>query len=312
MFTATLVTETVDLRAVDRSESLRLYREKNVPWRCRGCQGTVHMRRQQDSPATTGLITFAHNPGEAEKCRALGFHTDESPEHHELKDRLAKAATQAGWDAELEVYGDGCRADVVVSKKGASSRVLEAQLATLSERDAVERSERYLREFGQPTWTHTGSRPWSKRVESLRVDDDLSTVIDGVYVDQAGDQRADPAPLATVIPSILTGTMRYVFYDTSDGTIGYFTPIGAPPGTRRRNAKRQKVRGEYVTECSRPLSRTVACVDCGHEGSPGRPCVNDACSPPSCPGCGRRPWHELAVCPDCGALGALVGRTTWA
>lgn len=304
MFTAVLLGDAVDLRQIDRQESMKLHADREMPWKCRGCKGKVHMRLHRGGDEEIELITFAHHPGEAELCRKLGFHTDESPEHHYLKDQLAKAAKNAGWDAELEVPGDGCRADVVVSKKGASSRVLEAQISPLGEQAAIERSERYARSFGQPVWTHTRPRPWSKKVESLRVDDEMANVIDGIYVDQTGDIKADPHPVTEAIPSILNGRLRYIFFETDTGTIGYYTPIGAEasPRKRRRDArpKIETIRGSHVKECSKPMKRTIPCVNCGTEGEAGRLCTNPHCSPPVCPGCGRRPWHEKAICPDCG------------
>jgi len=48
----------------------------------------------------------------------------------------------------------------------------------------------------------------------------------------------------------------------------------------------------------------IRCTDCRTEGPAGKPCPNPSCEPPSCPGCGRMPWHDRAICPDCGALGA--------
>lgn len=273
------------------------------------------MRLHRGRAEQIELITFAHHPGEAELCRKLGFHTDESPQHHYLKDQLARAAKSAGWEAELEVPGEGCRADVVVSKKGASSRVLEAQISPLGEKDALERSERYARSFGQPTWTHTRPRPWSKKVESLRVDDEMVNVVDGIYVDQAGDIRAEPHPITEAIPSVLNGRLRYVFFEAEEGTVGYFAPIGAEPSERsrrrRRNRKeRETIRGIHVKECSRPLKRTIPCADCGTEGSAGLPCPNPSCSPLVCPGCGRQPWHEKAICPDCGGTSRPYSRRT--
>ena len=303
MFTATLTGETVDLRDIDLDESMKLHQDRLMPWQCRGCGGRVHMRIHRDDGDELALVTFAHNPGEAERCRELGFHTDESPEHHRLKDRLSTAAKSAGWSAELEVPGDRCRADVVVSKKGAT-RVLEAQVSPLGERDALDRTDRYARCFGPPTWTHTRPRPWSRKVESLRVDDDLETVVDGVYLDQSGDVRAEPRPLADTVTDVLERRLRYVFFNTSAGTIGHFVPTGVKERSARVKAKgRRRIRGVYVTECSRPLTRTVTCANCGTETDPGRPCTNPKCGTPACPGCGRQPWHSKAVCPECGARG---------
>jgi hypothetical protein len=51
----------------------------------------------------------------------------------------------------------------------------------------------------------------------------------------------------------------------------------------------------------------IACTNCGTGTNAGKPCPNPNCQPPKCPGCGRRPWHDLAICPDCGAHGTKRG-----
>lgn len=299
MFTGVLSGEVIDLRQIPRVEQEKLHADRRVPVKCRGCGGRAHVRLHRGDDDLVVMYTFAHNPGEAEKCRQLGFHIDESPQHHALKGHLADAATSRGWKVDLEVPGDRCRADVVAEKNGIR-RVMEAQLASLSVQDAVERTERYERSFGQTLWTHTGFRPWSKQVESVRVDEELDQVIGGIFKDQGGNEKHEPLAIKTAVGDILSGKFRYIYFEEAAGTAGYFYPVDGP-ATRRRERRRplNESRGSHVRECARPIERGIRCADCGHVGPAGVPCLNDSCQPKSCPVCGYRPWHDLATCPSC-------------
>jgi hypothetical protein len=307
MWTATLTGELVDLRHIDPAERLSLHADRAIPFVCRGCGGRVHMRLHPGDESDEPFVTFAHHPGEGERCRALGFHVEESPEHHRLKDAIARSAKDAGWSVELEVPGDGCRADVVATRKGAS-RVLEAQLSPLGTEEAIRRTDLYTREFGPTTWTHTRVRPWSTRIESVRVDDGLDTVVGGVFLDQEGSTPAPPTPLADTIPRIVAGELRWVYYHAGGEEIGYFTPIGAVstgkiPARVRRAANRSK-RGTFVTECVR-VSSTIPCSACGSATLAGQPCPNTTCAPRECD-CGMRLWRNQSECPSCGRRDARV------
>lgn len=185
-------------------------------YRCEGCGGAMHLRALSitdplpDEP--TELRIFAHNPGEGAKCKALGH--DESREHLQLKDHLARAARRAGWTAELEIQvSPECRADVLATNPvNGKTHVLEAQLATLSLSRAVERHSRYEAEFGTCTWTHTGSREWSSQVRSLQVArDDHGTVVGGVLIDLPEHIELDPTPLLDVVPGVLKQDLIYVW-----------------------------------------------------------------------------------------------------
>lgn len=311
MWTAKLGKEVFDLRMVPAKERGELH-AAGERWACRGCGGQVHMRRHPEMDDRTRLdvyddgrgplITFAHNPYEAERCQALGYTVSETPEHETLKARLARTATNAGWSAELEVYGDGCRADVVVTRQR-EMRVLEAQVASLGVDVALARHELYVSQFGPTTWTHTKARPWSVQVESLQIDGmDLDTVVGGVYEDQEMEKKAEPAPIEQILPRVLAGELRYVYWSTGSGDFGFFTPIGAPPARPPGRRLRQAMvrRGESVADCDRAvvLSPGIACANCGHSTRAGHSCTNPTCEPPSCPGCGR-PWHSKATCPEC-------------
>jgi hypothetical protein len=254
MWTALLDDEVINLESMSPDDK-HVIRAETPDFVCRGCGGPVHTRHVPDGNDTDPFLVFAHNPGAAELCRQLGFHTDESDAHHRLKATLAAAARKAGWTADLEVPGDGCRADVVVTK-GSKTRVLEAQISGLSVADALERTRRYRTSFGNPLWTHTKRRDWSTQVPSVRIDDPDDTanpvVIGGVMVDQAGRIPAKPEPLATVVPRILDGHLRYLF--DADEQFGFFIELAAAVAASDKadQAKAEHGRGAYVKECAKP------------------------------------------------------------
>lgn len=260
MFKAIVDKEKVDLdpRALDPlpPEEKRALHAGRPQVRCCGCGGRAHIRQLDD--ADNPFMVFAHNPGEVELCRSLGYHTDESAEHNDLKSRLAAAARKAGWSAETEVYAERCRADVVATDPGSGRcRVLEAQLSFVTLRDVRSRTERYMEGFGgKVTWTHTKKRQWanrSKDVEALQVDDEqLAIVIAGVAIDQDG-RNAPPTPVEQVVPQILTGQLRYVF----DNDFGFYIDLAASQGggggdqKNRRSPAPTLERGRAVRECDR-------------------------------------------------------------
>ncbi len=70
---------------------------------CRGCGRPVHAKL-----SSNGLRFFAHDR------RSPGCPSDgESAEHLALKSEMANLSRSFGWNAELEVAGDGWRADVL-------------------------------------------------------------------------------------------------------------------------------------------------------------------------------------------------------
>lgn len=249
MWTALLGSETLDLRKFTAADRIELWSDRSAPLQCRGCKGGVLTRRlTQDE--TDPFIVFAHQAGEAEKCHALGYHCDESPAHDMLKHRLALAAESAGWSAEVEVPGDGCRADVVATSRNGRCRVLEAQISPLGTEDAGRRTGLYEREFGPVLWTHTRPRPWSHRYESMRVDDDTQEmVIGGVMLRTGGDAPA--APVAEMVPKMLDGRLTWIYFEGEDKGAWIDTSAG---GAQRRTGRRRggvSYRGEYVRECAR-------------------------------------------------------------
>lgn len=232
-------------------------RREGPDLRCYGCGGRMHTRArdltdpQPDEP--TELRIFAHNPGEGEKCKRLGW--DGSPDHDRLKGRLASAARRAGWSVELEVQpSEDCRSDVVATHPtSGKSHALEAQLATLNMHHALERHERYEREFGRCTWTHTGRREWASQVPSLRVDaSDHGTVVGGILVDLRENVEADPSPLSDVIPEILENRMLYV-YDGDWGTFVLRQAMSSGGGELPKR-RRPRITGEGAARFCRKMT----------------------------------------------------------
>ncbi len=247
----------VDLTAVSDHEWEEL-RARAPALKCVGCRGKMHTYEVQlvtaagaAAPATT-LRIFRHNPGYAERCRLMGW--QESAEHDLLKTRLAEGARRAGWNAQVEVWHDeSCRADVVATHPTSGNQhALEAQLATLSTHDALERHGRYVDAFGACTWTHSGRREWSKRIPSLRVTYEApTTVVGGVLVDPSEDVEADPMPVVQVIDGVLRNQIIYIYDNNSDwGTYVLRDSLTRSTNLRRRRSPRQ-VRGDAKRFCDR-------------------------------------------------------------
>ncbi len=292
MWTALLGTERVSLEpgeGMSRADMLDLRSSESAraALRCCGCKSPVHTRNIGGELDL--LLVFVHNPGGGKLCRELGFHTDESDEHLMLKAGLARAVRRAGWTADLEVYAGRCRTDVLATSPQGRHWALEAQLATLSTSDAVERTKRYEAEFGRVTWSHTKARDWATRIPCLRVDDETqSVVIDGVMTDPTGQTRADPVAVYDVVPRILHNQITYV----SGGDYGYFVDIAAQgqrPGQRQRK-RRPGGRGAYVRECSRTA------VDLVDAGTPAGQPMGDGQF--ACATCRKYPARWLATRQD--------------
>ena len=301
MWTALLGDEVIDARLLDESELDALLKER-PPIVCRSCKGGCHVRDNTHNPrlglpiGSKPFITFAHNPGNKERCQQMFGSYDESPQHYMLKDKLAKAAVAAGYDAQLEVPSDGCRADVVATKNG-RTHVLEAQCAEIGMDEAITRTNTYQREFGDTTWAHTKARRWSQKVPALQVDEGLDKVVAGIFEDQGGNIPSEPAPIHTSFKRLLTGELRYVFFQESGTTIGYYTPIGAKPTARHQRKRKKSGAGDHVRECR---SADLACSQCGHAKAAGTPCVNPDCAPRHCAHCKMPLWpNQFDICHYC-------------
>lgn len=132
--------------------------------RCANCNGRIHARRlwvPEGERWTIRKATFAHNPGEAEKCRMLGG--GESAEHEALKHAIADHAHRNGLPVDVEVmHADRCRSDVVIGS-GDDRTGVEIQLSASTVADAMARHERYAEALGgtrSVLWLTKGWRPW--------------------------------------------------------------------------------------------------------------------------------------------------------
>jgi hypothetical protein len=138
-----------------------LHRKKpRPPLSCRECGHGLHAK-----VSPTGLRFFAHDRG-APECGLTG----ESIAHRLLKMELASAIRAAGWHAELEVPGDGWRADVLaISPDGITRMAWEAQLAPATADELHERTARMTAEGVTACWVTDKDRPFIGHVPSIRI-----------------------------------------------------------------------------------------------------------------------------------------------
>ncbi|MEU1036312.1 competence protein CoiA family protein [Streptomyces mirabilis] len=134
-----------------------------APLHCRACEGRMVAR-----VSVLGLRHFAHWRRSAD-CPLAG----ESPGHLLLKADVAAAARAAGWSATLEdAAPDGrWRADVLAVSPEGRRIALEAQLSAITERDVLERTNRYTADGVEVCWfdDRDRPRPWMNAVPSLHL-----------------------------------------------------------------------------------------------------------------------------------------------
>lgn len=148
-----------------------------VPWRsvhrvrprpsltCPTCGAPVHAKV---SPAPRRLRYFAHD-ALASDCALSG----ESLAHRLLKVELASAIREAGWDAQLEVAGDGWRADVLATDPGSSRRIAwEAQLSNQTADVTSERTAKLAASGVEVCWVTDRRAPWLGAAPSVRISHD--------------------------------------------------------------------------------------------------------------------------------------------
>lgn len=93
------------------------------------------------------LRFFAHKPG-SERCPSVG----ESQDHEDLKAIAALAVnSQPGWTADVEVTGDGWRADVL-AVRGSVKIAMEVQLSSQAKRETRARNDRFECSEVTPFW----------------------------------------------------------------------------------------------------------------------------------------------------------------
>lgn len=191
------------------------FRREPVPASCEGCGGPMHTKAIPIDRPLPGepaeLRIFAHNPGVAQRCRQLGY--DGSPSHDRLKRRIAHGARRAGWTTQYEVQSSPtCRTDVLATNpRTGKTRALEAQLAGLTTADALDRHARYVADFGDCTWVHSGRREWSSQIPSLKVNQEHDLVVSGILVDLSDGVEAPPTPVEDVVGDVLTNMILWVY-----------------------------------------------------------------------------------------------------
>jgi competence protein CoiA len=90
--------------------------------------------------------------------------------HRLLKTATAAAARDAGWTVELEVAGDGWRADVLATSPDGQQRLAwEPQLAAITPDDVQRRHETMTRAGLTVCWVSDLDRPWTRAVPSILV-----------------------------------------------------------------------------------------------------------------------------------------------
>lgn len=200
---------------------------------CRFCGRQVIIARW---PGDRSRHYFRHAPGDLTECLALGGGEPESPEHEELKLSIAMAAKKRGHSVDVEVPGDGCRADVVATTKDGRRVPFEAQLASLSEPAAVERNRRYESSFGsRATWVHTGRQPWDRAIPSLQVDHHTRSMVGGgVYVDLSLERQVEPFPLDQAVGGICGRRLEYIYGQQDGGFGGFYWRVTRPKVVHRR------------------------------------------------------------------------------
>lgn len=171
---------------------------KGASLRCPNCGGKVHYRQLARDEETGRYdmrwTIFAHNAGEAEKCRQMGG--GESREHDHLKRSIAYHAMRNGIPADIEVvHGDLCRSDVVIGT-GDQRHGIEIQMAHASAATIEQRHQRYADALGSDRnvlWLHTGRRIWGD-ICRAEIDGNPTTgyrIVTKVYGDMEGRSPAD-------------------------------------------------------------------------------------------------------------------------
>lgn len=167
----------VHLDATDCAEEVwaGIHRSKpRVDLRCRGCGAPMHAK-----VSSAGSRFFAHdslNP----VCPSLG----ETPEHRELKHRIARTLRESGYQAEVEAtpstsdFG-GWRADVLGLAPDGRRVAFEVQLAPMTFAEGNERTERYQRDGIQCVWVTIRQAHWIGSLPSCHLtEDDGELVVD--------------------------------------------------------------------------------------------------------------------------------------
>lgn len=166
-------------------------RRPRVELCCRGCGATMHAK-----VSSAGSRFFAHD-SENPDCPSL----DETPEHRELKRRIAAIVRGLGCVAVIEAapsIGDqgGWRADVLGISPDGRRVAFEVQLAPMTVEEGIERTERYARDGVQCVWLSPRHAHWIGSLPSCHLTD-----VDGQLVIDRGLGRLDTTGVIRWIPA---------------------------------------------------------------------------------------------------------------
>lgn len=141
--------------------------------RCRSCSQPMHAKQS----SATGLRFFAHT-NVVPECPSQG----ESARHLHLKNAFARAFRTAGWVAQLEVAGEGWRADVLVTAPTGQQVAFEVQLSPITLDEVQERQRRHQASALHTVWVVSGKRPLWARSQPTVLVTDTDTVVDTVLI----------------------------------------------------------------------------------------------------------------------------------
>lgn len=138
----------------------RVYKVRpRAPLTCRGCGHGLHAK-----VSSTGLRFFSHDAAQSD-CATAG----ESLAHRLLKIELVSAVRAAGWEAELEVAGNGWRADVLATSPEGRRVAWEAQLAQITPEEIVARHNTMTADGLEVCWVADRYRAWIGQVPAIAV-----------------------------------------------------------------------------------------------------------------------------------------------
>lgn len=214
-----------DLDATDcpDSEWAEIHRRRpRVDLHCRGCGAPMHAK-----VSSAGSRFFAHdalNP----ICPSLG----ETPQHRELKRRIASIVRELGCHAEIEAIpstGDhgGWRADVLGISPDGRRVAFEIQLAPMTIDEGAQRTARYERDGVQCVWITPRPAHWVCSLPSCRITDENGRLIVDRGLGRLGPPEssdrwlpASPTTFEVVALGLLRGRI------TTASQVGFVETIG--------------------------------------------------------------------------------------
>jgi competence protein CoiA len=125
---------------------------------CPSCGGGVHAK-----VSSSALRFFAHDR-RAPSCPSAG----ETEAHLTLKREIVALARAAGWEAQLEVPGEGWRADVLVSRAGLRIS-FEVQLSAMTAEEGRRRTQKFTESGARVVWVTSRDAPWLYAIPSVKV-----------------------------------------------------------------------------------------------------------------------------------------------